>query len=176
MLIAACLLLLIGMGLAVVLTDKLVTCVLIAAGFSALSALVFLLVGAPDVALAEIAIGSTLSTIIYLVALQRYKVFSIFYIVSDPPSGNLEPVLDLIDKTMQAREAEPHRIQSRQTAAALLQQRSWDLIVEDNGEKIVIYAEESSSYVEKIKGALAETGLGQQVILWDTTRVTEGGQ
>ena len=46
--------------------------------FSLCISFVYLLYNAPDVAIAEAIIGSTISTILYLVALQKYKIFTIF--------------------------------------------------------------------------------------------------
>lgn len=47
--------------------------------FSLLCSVVYLLLGAPDVAIAEAVIGCTLSTILYLVALRKYKIFTVYY-------------------------------------------------------------------------------------------------
>lgn len=47
--------------------------------FSLLCSAVYLFLGAPDVAIAEAVIGCTLSTILYLVALKKYKILSIYY-------------------------------------------------------------------------------------------------
>lgn len=47
--------------------------------FSLICSIVYLLLGAPDVAIAEATIGCTLSTILYLVALKKYKIFTVYY-------------------------------------------------------------------------------------------------
>lgn len=47
--------------------------------FSLLCSGVYLLLGAPDVAIAEAVIGCTLSTILYLVALKQYRIFTVYY-------------------------------------------------------------------------------------------------
>lgn len=47
--------------------------------FSMLSSVIYLLLGAPDVAIAEAVIGCTLSTVLYLVALKKYRIFTIYY-------------------------------------------------------------------------------------------------
>lgn len=52
---------------------RLRTAVIFMAVFSLLSSIVFLLYQAPDVAMAEIVIGSTLSTVLYLVALSKQE-------------------------------------------------------------------------------------------------------
>lgn len=47
--------------------------------FSLLCSAVYLFLGAPDVAIAEAVIGCTLSTILYLVALKKYKILTVYY-------------------------------------------------------------------------------------------------
>ena len=47
--------------------------------FSLLCSVVYLFHGAPDVAIAEAVIGCTLSTILYLVALKKYSIFTVYY-------------------------------------------------------------------------------------------------
>ncbi len=47
--------------------------------FSLICSIVYLLLGAPDVAIAEATIGCTLSTILYLVALKKYRIFTVYY-------------------------------------------------------------------------------------------------
>ncbi len=47
--------------------------------FSLLCSVVYLFLGAPDVAIAEAVIGCTLSTILYLVALKQYHIFTVYY-------------------------------------------------------------------------------------------------
>ncbi|MDD3027786.1 MAG: DUF4040 domain-containing protein [Erysipelotrichaceae bacterium] len=47
--------------------------------FSLVCSIVYLLLNAPDVAIAEATIGCTLSTILYLVALKKYKIFTVYY-------------------------------------------------------------------------------------------------
>ncbi len=72
------LVLLIGMALYIVQTQKLRNAIIYMGVFSLSIAFVYMLYNAPDVAIAEAVIGSTLATILYLVALQKYKVFTIF--------------------------------------------------------------------------------------------------
>lgn len=60
-------------------TKKLRRAVVYLGVFSLVSSFVYLLYGAPDVAIAEAIIGSTITTVLYLVALRKYQVFSIYY-------------------------------------------------------------------------------------------------
>lgn len=70
-LLGAVLLLLLGLGILVVVTDRLFTAVVYSAALSACIAFGYLLLGAPDVALAEAIIGSALTTVIYLATLKK---------------------------------------------------------------------------------------------------------
>ena len=76
-LLGAVLLLLLGLGILVVVTDRLFTAVVYSAALSACIAFGYLLLGAPDVALAEAIIGSALTTVIYLATLKKYRIFTI---------------------------------------------------------------------------------------------------
>lgn len=61
--------------------------------FSLLCSAVYLFLGAPDVAIAEAVIGCTLSTILYLVALKKYKILTVYYRYIPPKTvtSNTEP-------------------------------------------------------------------------------------
>ena len=65
-------------------TQKLRNAVIYLGAFSMSISFVYLIYDAPDVALAEAIIGSTLSTILFLVALQKYKIFTVYICVNSP--------------------------------------------------------------------------------------------
>lgn len=71
---------LIILGFATVQTDNLMRTVIYSGAFSLVMALAFLYYNAPDVALAEAAIGVGLSTIMFLVALKKIRVYSVYYV------------------------------------------------------------------------------------------------
>ena len=64
-------------------TKKMRNAVIYLCAFSLSMSLSYLLYHAPDVALAEAVIGSAISTILYLVALQKYKILTFFYRLRD---------------------------------------------------------------------------------------------
>lgn len=74
---------LIILGFATVQTENLLRTVLFSGSFSLLMALAYLYYNAPDVALAEAAIGVGLSTVIYLVSLKKIRVYDVVYINED---------------------------------------------------------------------------------------------
>jgi uncharacterized MnhB-related membrane protein len=75
------LLLLIPVALYAIQTRKLRNAIVALCAFSLFASVCYLLYNAPDVAIAEAVIGTTLSTILYLVALQKYKVFTVYFML-----------------------------------------------------------------------------------------------
>jgi uncharacterized MnhB-related membrane protein len=65
-------------------TQRLRNAVIFLGVFSLTIAFVYLLQGAPDVAIAEAVIGSTMATILYFVALQKYKLLKVYIEVDEP--------------------------------------------------------------------------------------------
>jgi uncharacterized MnhB-related membrane protein len=63
----------IAAGIGAVLARSLLVSIILAGGVSLVASLVFLLMGAPDVAMTEAAIGSGLTTVVFLYALSRAR-------------------------------------------------------------------------------------------------------
>lgn len=66
--------------------------IIISGSISVLSSFMFLLLSAPDVALAEAAIGSTLSTIVFMVAIKHHRVIYIIYNLKDFSEERIQQV------------------------------------------------------------------------------------
>jgi len=60
-------------AIAAIYTKNLVASVILSGAVSLMASIVFLLVGAPDVAMTEAAIGSALTTVVFLFALSRMR-------------------------------------------------------------------------------------------------------
>jgi uncharacterized MnhB-related membrane protein len=60
-------------GIGAIVAKSLLVSIILAGGVSLVASLVFLLMGAPDVAMTEAAIGSGLTTVVFLYALARSK-------------------------------------------------------------------------------------------------------
>lgn len=167
--------LLIVTALAVLISNHLVTCVLLACAFSSVASLAFLLVGAPDVALAEIVIGSALSTIMYLVALQRYKIFTIYYIPLSNSTGHsqLDQILPVIVHSVSAHDLQPHLILSFLPISQLFRHYHWDLIVEETLEGIIIHLKKHNQYAQALTHRIAQEHCGKLVVLTDAAEEKE---
>ena len=112
--------------------------------FSLVSSFVYLLYGAPDVAIAEAIIGSTITTVLYLVALRKYRVFSIYYTCST----NDQDIQQLKDsstflKNLEAflikRKIEPQIIYSADPIETILDQENIDLPIHHSNQNFQIY-------------------------------------
>ena len=65
--------LMIGAGVGAILAKSLLVSIILSGGVSLAASVVFLLMGAPDVAMTEAAIGSGLTTVVFLYAMARSK-------------------------------------------------------------------------------------------------------
>lgn len=63
----------VGAGIGAIVARSLLVSIILSGGVSLAASVVFLLMGAPDVAMTEAAIGSGLTTVVFLYALARSK-------------------------------------------------------------------------------------------------------
>jgi len=126
-------------------TQKLRISIILMGVFSLIMSFVYLLFGAPDVALAEAVIGSTLSTILYLVALQKYKLFTIYYKIHEEEIIDLhhftlqnESIVKLVEVFCAKNELEPQVIYSVERIGEILRHQ-YALIIDINDHEVVIY-------------------------------------
>lgn len=79
-------------SIGIIITNNIRKAVLLSGVLSIIASFVYLLLHAPDVALAEAVIGCTLSTIIMLMAIKDLKVIYVFYYVDDLNERVLEKI------------------------------------------------------------------------------------
>lgn len=151
--------------------NKLLRVILITAIFSVVASFIYLLLGAPDVALAETIIGSTLSTIILLVAIKRYKLFTVYYIVKEPTDKTTLKIIKIIEKSLKEHEIEPHIIIATETAKQIQNNQSYDIIVEQTKNKIIIYGKENSFNTQAILKQLKSECLSFKISIKDDTEI-----
>ena len=125
-------------------TKKLRRAVVYLGVFSLVSSFVYLLYGAPDVAIAEAIIGSTITTVLYLVALRKYRVFSIYYTsnVNDQDikrRKNNSAFLNNLEAFLIKREMEPQIIYSTNPIETILNQENFDLAIHHSEQDIQVY-------------------------------------
>jgi len=139
-------------------TPKLRRAVVYLAVFSAISAFIYVLMGAPDVALAEAVIGSTIATVIYLAALQKYRVFMIYFTdeqkthhQDEHVSRRKDSILTTIEKFCFKRELEPQIIYTVENLDTLKNKSGWDLIVRKKEKEILLYGKKQNYHAMALK-------------------------
>ncbi len=123
--------------------------------FSLLAAFVFVFHGAPELAIAEAVIGSGLVTLLYLVALQRYRVYTIC-VASDRHSEALSDsyikgmenneIVHRIRRFCMSREFEPEIVFSSKSVKEAMSDSRYDLVITHENGETHVYGP-SNSYV-----------------------------
>lgn len=173
-LLYAVLVLLLVTAVLTVITDRLVTAVVYSAVFSAVIAFVYLLLAAPDVALAEAVIGSVLTTVMFLVTLKKYKLFTVRYLPGqDAEDAALSKVLSCLSACLKEHDLEPNLIESKGEPAALSCLEDTDLVAARQESGIILYGEANSQYLTRICEELDRNGILNHVTVTDTTGLSK---
>ncbi|MPW25749.1 DUF4040 domain-containing protein [Alkalibaculum sp. M08DMB] len=140
-------------------TTKLRRAVIYLGLFSLVISFTYLLYSAPDVAIAEAIIGSALSTILYLVALKKFQVFTIYYTNYDYNEINYDHVtvrrgqiLKDIEKFYVDREMEPQIIYTTENFKHILKTKNYDLLIYQKHSDFYIYGFEKDYQLDAIEG------------------------
>lgn len=151
------LILLIVFSVAAIQTHYLRHAVIYLSVFSLSISFVYLLLAAPDVAIAEAVIGSTISTILYLVALQKYKIFTIYFILQDDESiagqhyhKDKTELLKTLEKFCNKQELEPQIIFSSLSLNDILCHHQYALIIESTDDQLIIYGHHENSQLDSL--------------------------
>lgn len=139
-------------------TNKLRVSIITMGIFSLISSFCYLLYSAPDVAIAEAVMGCTLSTILYLVAFQKYKIFSIYYIVVN--SNGLDMISDvkrrteivgIVEKFCKDKELEPHVIYTSENVEHIKSEHDYDLIVVQDEKDLTLFGRGDNYLLEGLE-------------------------
>lgn len=129
--------------------------------FSLSISFVYLLYHAPDVAIAEAIVGTTISTILFIIALQKYKIFTIYYHVQPNEnrsrgvfSKNKIMLLKTLEKFCSKSELEAQIIYSSRSLDFILEKHKYALIVEENDDCVWIYGHEKNYKLEELEAFL----------------------
>lgn len=149
------LLLLVLLAIFAVQTNTLRRAIVYLCVFSLLCSFCYLLYQAPDVAIAEAVIGSTLATIIYLVALNKYKVFRVYYVMSNPNETTINKQLrsnlcKVLGNYALEKELELDIVISDKTVANIVDGYPYDVIILHGTHDITIYGDQSNYHFEDL--------------------------
>lgn len=144
-------------------TQRLRNAVIYMGVLSLTSSFVYLLYNAPDVAIAEAVVGSTLATVLYLVALRKYRLFTIFICLpyGDPaihqaPRRWNPAIAEAIETFCAKKELEPQFILTTENIEAIMAKRQYGLILDaTNAEQPIRLIGHPENYqLEGLKSAL----------------------
>jgi uncharacterized MnhB-related membrane protein len=119
--------------------------------FSLLCSFAYALYQAPDVAMAEAVIGCTLSTVLYLVAIKKYRVFRVYYsnqvtvLEQLPESHELKNnLIALMDGYLSEHELELEIVQTKHLFDEIHGHNDYDVIIEHTDHGIRMYGAQSN--------------------------------
>lgn len=152
------------LGSYAVLSDNLRYSIIILGAFSLTMALTYLYYNAPDVALAEAAIGVGLSTVMYLIALKKVTVYDICYINEDLKNFNDDNIHEIKKSVIrplelfieQTEEVEPQIAYTNRNVQDMVQENIHDLIILREGTSTYLYGRKSDLVFEDIVSEIHE--------------------
>jgi len=119
--------------------------------FSLLCSFAYVLYQAPDVAMAEAVIGCTLSTVLYLVAIKKYRVFRVYYsghvtLLEKQPEFNVlkNNLTTMMDNFLREHELELDLINTKETFDEIHGNHDYDVIVEHDNKGITMFGSQSN--------------------------------
>ncbi|GKX32178.1 hypothetical protein SH1V18_46580 [Vallitalea longa] len=153
------LLLLVVLAILAVQTNTLRRAIVYLCVFSLLCSFCYLLYQAPDVAIAEAVIGSTLSTIIYLVALNKYKVFRVYYIMESQESYYIQKndLCKTLAKYSYEKELELDIVNSNKSIEDIVNDYPYDIIVLHSSDTITVYGDKSNYHFDDLIKYIGDT-------------------
>ncbi|MFI3211923.1 MAG: DUF4040 domain-containing protein [Eubacteriales bacterium] len=147
------LLMMVIMAILTVVSSRLFIAIIFSGILSLFCAFLYVLLGAPDVALAEAVIGSTIVTVIFLVTLKKYRIFNI-YITGNHQDTVFAGMIKKVSKILQKSNMEVHILYSNQTAEELVSHHNCDLVVEGLEEGMILHGEKGNQYMINISKCL----------------------
>lgn len=145
------LILIVVFAIASIQTDSLRNSIIYLSVFSLLCSFAYALYHAPDVAIAEVVIGCTLSTVLYLVAIKKYRIFRAFYsnqvtIPSKIPETNVlrNNLITIMDGFLREHELELDFINTKYNFDDVDESHDYDIYIEHTNNGVKIYGSKSN--------------------------------
>lgn len=143
-------------------TQRLRQAVIYLGVLSLASSFVYLLYNAPDVAIAEAVVGSTLATVLYLVALQKYKTFTIYICHARTDLDDSvytthrdNQLIKRLEVFCAKQELEPQIIHTSEHLETILSKRHYALIIEETTEKLRFFGHPENYKIDALKAYLS---------------------
>lgn len=131
--------------------------------FSLLCSFAYALYQAPDVAIAEAVIGCSLSTVLYLVAIKKFRIFRVYYShhIATPeklPQSHVlrNNLVTMMDGYLRDTELELDMINTRQTFHEIHGHHDYDVIIEHDDDGMRMYGAQSNYHYDGLTTYLIE--------------------
>lgn len=131
--------------------------------FSLLCSFAYAFYQAPDVAIAEAVIGCTLSTVLYLVAIKKYRIFRVYYSnqvtqmdilpLSHVLKNNL---ITMMDGYLRDLELELDMVPTKHTFDEIHGKNDYDVVIEHTNEGIRMYGSQANYLYDGLTSYLIE--------------------
>ncbi|MBH1939346.1 DUF4040 domain-containing protein [Mobilitalea sibirica] len=161
MLEKVCLIMMVILAIASINTVKLRVAVVYLAIFSLVSSYVYLLYSAPDVAIAEAIMAAGLTTVIFLVAINKHKAIKIFYINDNTEKndkknkkrdkGNYPLILKDIERFLKQKELEPNIITTYGDPNVIIERENFDYLLQKTENKVLIFGREKDHHFKEME-------------------------
>ena len=121
--------------------------------FSLMSSLTYLVLYAPDVAIAEAIIGCTISVILFLTAIKRYKTFTIYY-VPEKDDAHSQEFIERFEQYLTDNEFDPQLIHTSLDDENLHESERFDVLIVHHGDTMTLYSSSTSYHSPLIRAFL----------------------
>lgn len=121
--------------------------------FSLISSLAYLLLYAPDVAIAEAIIGCTISVILFLTALKRYRTFTVYY-VPDKDDEHSQNFIEAFERYLYDNEFDTQIIHTSLDDENLHESDRFDVLIVHHGDTMTLYSSATSYHSPLIQAFL----------------------
>jgi putative multicomponent Na+:H+ antiporter subunit B len=165
------LVLLIIISIAIVMTGTLRRAVILSGVLSIGAAFSYMFLAAPDVALAEAVIGSTISTVVLLVGIKKSKLFTVYYIKTKDSVKN--EIFKAVEKNLLPKELDPQFICTGKDKMYVKEHHDFEMLIREVDDKIEIYGEKSNSIFCEVLESIEEEIGKENIILKDIYNMKE---
>lgn len=165
------LVLLIVVSIAIVATGTVRRAVILSGVLSIVAAFAYMFLAAPDVALAEAVIGSTISTVILLVGIKKSRLFTVYYVKTKDTIR--DEIFKAIEKKLIPEELDPQFICTCKDKMYVKEHHDFEMLIKEVGDKVEIYGEKSNSAFCKVLKSVEDEVGAENIILKDIYNMKE---
>lgn len=154
------LLCLVVFAIAAVSTSQLRRAVIYLSVFSLLASLSYLLYQAPDVAIAEAVIGCGLATVLYLVALRKQRLITLYYVhehekdINDQLTTQASRLLRTIEQLLAGKDLETQVTHTTRPSREILARQDFDLLLVEQDAKLTVYGRTADYHLDDVEALL----------------------